>query len=278
MKTVAVLAALVILPFALLGLAQSTTHPTTQAATPATMPSVKDAQATLDSATLALKQAQAAAELRLQTIPAYQKLLAAVDAASAKRDAIRESDAASPQDKVDAASAVGTAKKAADDFKSKYIAADPGVVTATNAVTAATANLKAAQAADALIQAQSAANETKKEKKFVMPAKQYKALPTGNVDGHRGFFGDPNIGAVGYVNTFVLGHIVDDSTAIVSTYTSDSSGNLGDLQLMVEGLSTAGQTDAGTAAWTVKRWFIIVGTKKYNGTTYPLAEEIVQGQ
>jgi hypothetical protein len=260
-KTAAVLAALIVLGWAMFGFSQATTHPTTQAATPATMPSVKEARAALDSATLALKQAQAAAELRLQTVPAYQTILAAVDAASAKRDAVKESDTASPQDKVDAASAVG----------------DPGVVTATNAVTAATANLKAAQAADALIQAQSADDAARKAKKVVMAAKDYKALPGGSINGHKQL-DSVDIGSIGYVNTVEMYKIVDGTTAIGTVHIGSDRIGYADKQIMIEGISTAGQSDAAGSWWYMFRWLKIVGTQSYGGTTYPLAEEIVQGQ
>jgi hypothetical protein len=107
---------------------------------------IRDPHAALAAATAALKQAQLDVEDRLLKLPEYQSLLAVVDAAVAKRDAIKASATATPQDKVDAASAVGTAQKAVDDFKGKFLAADPSVIRATNAVLVVTTEIKADEA------------------------------------------------------------------------------------------------------------------------------------
>ena len=141
MKTATTLAALIILGSASLGFAQSTTRPSARPAptTQELADNVKSAQAALDAANAALKQAQADAPVRLTKDPEYQKLLAAVSdanakltliqsidtttgksrvtdatfqklldavsAAAAKKAAIREPDTDSPQDRLDAAQA-----------------------------------------------------------------------------------------------------------------------------------------------------------------------------
>jgi hypothetical protein len=237
----------------------------------------KDAQKALNAATASVTQAMADDDAQLQKDPAYQKLLAAVSAAADKRAAVRISDTATAQDKLDAASAFGNAQHAADQYRAAVLAKDQRLVAAVAARDQAAPEF--AEAANKALVAVAVA-----AKKEVLTPDEYAKLPTrGSVVPSmvKPYASDPasfldygqqglHVGCYGYMtNGFIL-HVINGSKAVVKIRNDQPNE-----YVIVEGLPTAGQADSSKVMPNC--WFQIVGTEDWEGTTYFVAWQVVEG-
>jgi hypothetical protein len=116
-------------------------------------------------------------------------------------------------------------------------------------------------------------------KRVVVSAREFKAMAKG---GPAGFPHGWVLDAVGYIPTVVVKEVIDESTALVGVSSREWSGNLVEVYgqvvsspLIIEGVPTRGQVDNN--GWTLNGWFKIVATRKFQGTTYFVAQPIVQG-
>lgn len=139
----------------------------------------------------------------------------------------------------------------------------------------------APQAADVghAVQGQAAqVPEVTTEKKVVLTAREFNSLPRGRQTGKPLGFTNLTANAVGYVNTALVIHVVNEATAVVEVLLSGKDGTL--LQpdvakrIVIEGVPTQGQADNG--GWALNGWFKVVDSRNIDGTNYLVAWPITQ--
>lgn len=118
-------------------------------------------------------------------------------------------------------------------------------------------------------------------KKVVLDAREFAALPKGRQSKQPLGFTNVEIDAVGFINGALVKQVIDESTAIVEIALEgkdgiglEAYGRTVNRRLVIEGLSTARLAD--DSGWRLEQWFKIVSTTKRGGTTYYVANPIVQ--
>jgi len=152
------------------------------------------------------------------------------------------------------------------------------------ALRVALAKLTAEIAAKSKVEAPTPAANAPPPNTVVLSRHDFVALPK-DVDGKPLGFHELKMGNVGFIIGAEVKHIEDEQTMVVSILLDDNgygqrglvSGTEIDADLIIQGVPTAGLSDAGDKpGCNPNCWFKVVGTKKLLGNTYFIAEPIVE--